>query len=343
LNYLNVGRGAAVLSDGSCIVTGFSESINPFSGAASLMHISPNGAVLKSKRIQSITSSYCAGSAVHVEGSTCYVYIYQSDGVTLLRGDTSLANWTVYPFQVGAFPSGLAPTYYPGFRMEKDGSNGFLFTTQHAFGGSVFRTDTSGTVQWSRDVVMQATDAHRLPDGRLVFAGAGPLIGVIPPQMNTAGFQPEIGLVFTDSTALAGSCLVPGLPSPTPVVQFQIDSVNINTSPIGTLSAVVVQAANQSISNRLGCVSTTGGLPDTESGLSVNIYPNPANDRFEIRVSESANCLIEVFQPDGKRVFSNQYGDGRSTIFTQTWDAGIYSVRCRSGNRNSSVRVVVMH
>ncbi|MCE2845718.1 MAG: T9SS type A sorting domain-containing protein [Sphingobacteriales bacterium] len=343
LNFVNVGRGAAVLSDGSYIVTGFSENLNPFEGAASLMHISPNGAVLKSQRIRSITSTYCAGSAIHVEGASCYVYVYQSDGVSLLRGDTSLTTWTIYPFQIGGFSAGLAPTYYPSFRMVKDGSNGFLFTTQHAFGGSVFRSDTSGTIQWSRDVVMQATDAHRLADGRLAFVGGGPLIGVLAPQQNTAGFQPEIGLVFTDSNALAGSCIVPGLPSPTPFVQFQFDSVTINTSPVGTLSAVVVQDANQSISNRIGCVSTTGGITDTENGLSVNINPNPANDRFEVRIGESSTCLLEVFQLDGKRVFTSEFGEGRLTIFTNTWDAGIYLVRCQSGNRNTTVRVVVMH
>ncbi|MFM9007655.1 MAG: T9SS type A sorting domain-containing protein [Bacteroidota bacterium] len=343
LNHVNVGRDAAELSDGSFLVTGFSENLSPFDGTVSLMHINSSGAVLKAKRIRSTNSTYCAGSALHVEGSTCTVFVYQSDGVSMLRGDTSLSTWAAYPFQIGSFSGGLAPTYYPGFRMVKDGADGFLFSTQHAFGGSVFRADTSGAVQWGRDVMMQVTDAHRLPDGRLVFAGAGPLIGVLAPPDRTMGFQPEIGLVFTDSAALAGTCIVPWLPAPTPFVQFQFDSVNINSSPIGALSAVAVQAASQSISNRLGCVSITGGLTENTHGLSVTVHPNPANDRFEVRVSDSGKMLMEVFRTDGKRVFASEFGDGRHTIFTNTWCSGIYLVRCRSGNRNTTIRVAVMH
>jgi hypothetical protein len=67
-----------------------------------------------------------------------------------------------------------------------------------------------------------------------------------------------------------------------------------------------------------------------ESGLlnQINIYPNPASDEITLTRESSPNSTqVQVYDMQGKKVFSTEWKDASIKINTQEWRNGIYTVR----------------
>lgn len=341
-NLENVGRKVVCLNDNSCIITGFTENINPFEGSAVVMRLSSGGNLMEAHRIRTLTSTYCAGSDLLVENERVYLYLYANDGVALAVSDTSLDTWNINPYTLSNFSSGTAPTYYPGFRMVRDGSDGLLYTARHGFGGQVFYTDTAGIIQWARDIQMLTSDAHRKTDGNLLMIGEGPLIGVIAQQPASAGFQPEIGILCTDSLALIGNCLVQGQAANAPFMQFQRDTFITVPTNVGLLSPIPVQASPLAISNGTGCVSITGGVRDQADQYPVRLWPNPSGNVLHIEWAVEGDYRVEVIRSDGSTVLRRENYRNGEIIDTQGLGSGVYTARCIQRQRVQSQRFIVV-
>ena len=77
------------------------------------------------------------------------------------------------------------------------------------------------------------------------------------------------------------------------------------------------------------------GINESEE-FSFNIYPNPANDHFNI-----SNCNvkhIDIYNLAGQRIAF--YGEGTSTISTSTWLPGMYIVIITDSEGASAQRIV---
>ena len=75
----------------------------------------------------------------------------------------------------------------------------------------------------------------------------------------------------------------------------------------------------------------------------VRIFPNPAEDRFNIKASSMSSevAKVEVTNVQGQIVYSSDMTNGEHQINTSTWQAGIYMVSVEGADQHFSTKVVV--
>lgn len=93
-------------------------------------------------------------------------------------------------------------------------------------------------------------------------------------------------------------------------------------------------------------VYITAGIDD-ENPMNVNVYPNPATDfvTVEFNASEAGNAMLAVYDVLGKKVYDLNIGEVNGsvikTINTQTYAAGIYTVKLTVNDKTYNTKVVV--
>ncbi len=100
-----------------------------------------------------------------------------------------------------------------------------------------------------------------------------------------------------------------------------------------TSNYVLVDEAHET--TNITYIINNDGINESEE-LSFNIYPNPANDHFNI-----SNCdvkHIDIYNLAGQRIAF--YGEGTSTISTSTWLPGMYIVIITDTEGASAQRIV---
>ncbi len=85
------------------------------------------------------------------------------------------------------------------------------------------------------------------------------------------------------------------------------------------------------------------GVEAVEQGI--NLYPNPANDMFNINVgamaSEKANIVVTNAQ--GQIVYNGSLVNGKAQISVANLSEGMYMVSVQSGSKNLNTKMVVRH
>ncbi len=85
------------------------------------------------------------------------------------------------------------------------------------------------------------------------------------------------------------------------------------------------------------------GVEAVEQGI--NLYPNPANDMFNINVgamaSEKANVVVTNAQ--GQIVYNGSLVNGKAQISVANLSEGMYMVSVQSGSKNLNTKMVVRH
>lgn len=93
-------------------------------------------------------------------------------------------------------------------------------------------------------------------------------------------------------------------------------------------------------------VYITAGIND-ENPFNVNVYPNPATDfvTVEFNAPEAGNAMLAVYDVLGKKVYDLNIGEVNGsvikTINTQTYAAGIYTVKLTVNEKTYNTKVVV--
>lgn len=118
----------------------------------------------------------------------------------------------------------------------------------------------------------------------------------------------------------------------------QTGSITVNSKNLYWLQ---VTDANGCLFTDSVYVTNTNSIVQTWGG-PVKVYPNPANQLFNIIMPQVYNNLnIEVVSPNGKVVYTNNNAQQITQINVQNWSKGIYMVRVYSGNKISVMQVVV--
>ncbi len=74
----------------------------------------------------------------------------------------------------------------------------------------------------------------------------------------------------------------------------------------------------------------TIGLKElNKNGITLHIYPNPANNYFVIKTNSQKPEMVEVYNAVGELIYKNSFISS-ATVNTNSWEAGIYFVRCGS-------------
>jgi hypothetical protein len=75
---------------------------------------------------------------------------------------------------------------------------------------------------------------------------------------------------------------------------------------------------------------------------TINVYPNPATNKFSLEGEGLENAMVEVYdvvgaKVDSRRVLNEQFID----FNTENWNAGVYLVVVTQGNNKATKKVVV--
>ncbi|MFT5183407.1 MAG: hypothetical protein ACI84C_000533, partial [Flavobacteriales bacterium] len=73
------------------------------------------------------------------------------------------------------------------------------------------------------------------------------------------------------------------------------------------------------------------------------VFPNPANDHFELITNSNGTCFIEVYTSTGRLVIQEQLIGVGKRIVTADLADGLYSIRMTSATHTSWGTVVVQH
>ena len=73
----------------------------------------------------------------------------------------------------------------------------------------------------------------------------------------------------------------------------------------------------------------------------VEVYPNPAKDRINVRLAESGEASVSVYDMTGRRVYTHCAETQSFVIQTQGFTKGIYTLLINTGSRQEVSRVVV--
>ena len=81
---------------------------------------------------------------------------------------------------------------------------------------------------------------------------------------------------------------------------------------------------------------------DLNFGNTINVYPNPATNKFSLEGEGLENATVEVFDVVGAKIDSRTVQNQQSIDFnTENWNAGVYLVVVAQGNKKATKKVVV--
>jgi len=87
-------------------------------------------------------------------------------------------------------------------------------------------------------------------------------------------------------------------------------------------------------------ISTTGITEAAAAGVSV--YPVPSNDQVTMSWNEPVGGIVNVYDLNGQRVYSNAYaGMGKLTLDVSKWPIGIYAAVLQLNDKQIQARFVV--
>ena len=89
--------------------------------------------------------------------------------------------------------------------------------------------------------------------------------------------------------------------------------------------------------------TTLSGLSDVNSvSIIANVYPNPAEDKATISVSNVANATkIVVSDMQGRIILSDEMSESTYELNTSNYASGVYYIRIISGNAVNTQKLIV--
>ena len=78
----------------------------------------------------------------------------------------------------------------------------------------------------------------------------------------------------------------------------------------------------------------------TESGR-VEVFPNPAKDRVNIRFAEAGETVVQLYDMTGRMVYSTHGTSQALTIPTHGFRSGIYTVLIQQKDNQFTERIII--
>ena len=115
---------------------------------------------------------------------------------------------------------------------------------------------------------------------------------------------------------------------------YVVKAIKLETSNTGTYynSSLGVMAIVS------GVVGTNTMLEENKT-LSLSIYPNPASTQFTIETE--INSLINIFDLQGRLMFTGLNKNTNIQINTNNWSKGIYIVNCSNGGVSKTEKLII--
>src|SRR5690625_57667 len=84
---------------------------------------------------------------------------------------------------------------------------------------------------------------------------------------------------------------------------------------------------------------TTLSIKEFETATSIDIYPNPATDRFYVNVN--SNAQVEVFSIIGKKVVHTQVAEQNTPVSIQNLKSGVYIIKVTQDGATTTKKLII--
>lgn len=152
------------------------------------------------------------------------------------------------------------------------------------------------------------------------------------PNATTEPFPSQWGIITGGSTRYLTAIVGPN--------NGLIQVMGVNKCGIGSSKSLSV-----SIGNPGGDPPGGGGIPFTLGGGSnraIEIYPNPVKDEFVVSLASNTKSSIQLFNLNGKLVYTKNTLQNSEVIKTTNLSNGIYFLQIQ-GETNAIKKIIVKH
>lgn len=111
---------------------------------------------------------------------------------------------------------------------------------------------------------------------------------------------------------------------------------NNHTLCYNSLGYIDTAAAGTAVRN----LFKSNGVEAIENA-AMSISPNPANDFIQIKIENSTNTSLEIFDMNGRLLFADHNASPVLNIDTHLWNKGNYVVRLRQSNKTSTQTISI--
>jgi hypothetical protein len=118
------------------------------------------------------------------------------------------------------------------------------------------------------------------------------------------------------------------------------DALSTTTGPVWTFTT----PAGQQLITKMSVSSIEEAEQDlSQSRSRVQIFPNPADKSFQIRVSDlnTKKILVSIYDMNGKLYLQKQYGSTNGIIIDDHLNPGVYIVKVVSDNFTENRKLVI--
>jgi hypothetical protein len=178
--------------------------------------------------------------------------------------------------------------------------------------------------------------------GDLFLVGNGPIIGTKQNQNS----NPQVGVINADSSGNGSPCVSLGN-----VVASNYSAtfagITCTSQSAGTMKHLTGSVTNPTMYILDGCVSLLGGINELKPSISINVFPNPNDGVFSIKVDEAGQNevqLVEVYNMLGERVYaSSEPSVLMSPINIGQVQDGVYDVKVTFKTTSCSQKILICH
>ncbi|MBE0648360.1 MAG: T9SS type A sorting domain-containing protein [Bacteroidales bacterium] len=285
--------------DGGFYVIGGTRNSTGWDTKALLVKLTAAGELEWSTQFVSGASS-SDGYDVIVSNSGLICLIESSLGTLLVKTDLEANVLWSKGYWAGSSWSFYNHSQMPKLHQTADG--GFAFSTSGQF-GTLFRLDSSGLIEWYAELMVESSDVIETLDRGFLVVGNGPLMGV---EMGPT-FNPQIGMLKTDSLGNTDNCVFTGLGSAdTTTVSFI--PVTLTPGNGGTVEEMHPVISDPSIIRYSGCVAMTWSIDELEpENPQLIVSPNPSDGRMQISLVQETHVKVgvKIFNLTGSQVWSS--------------------------------------
>jgi hypothetical protein len=104
----------------------------------------------------------------------------------------------------------------------------------------------------------------------------------------------------------------------------------------GNYTVIVTQNGCQGASPSLAFTPNTS-LNEAKNKVSVNLYPNPTENRLFIELQQISQTTIEIYSSEGKLVWTEQATDTKTSVGLDTWARGVYFVHIKQNGEQLAI------
>jgi hypothetical protein len=321
-NFFNNGYSARQVPDGGFIVTGFAEN-SSFNSCACLLKLLADGSVDWFKKLELPNGEPSYGYDVQIvpDGFFCYFPTHFDNKLLIMKTDFSGDIIFSKLFEgITGLDASLVNIVKPKLHPVSDG--GFISVTPGQ-GGNLIKIDSEGYVTEEVNLVLIPTDVIEMTDKGFIILGNGPLIG------SDKDFNPQIGIIRTDSLGQGTECVYPSN-----YYQESGTAVFTNLSTSGTsggsIASIYPEISVISLYSEEGCVDVTGSVGEIKLN-TLMVYPNPANEYVEFELTspiippQGGSCtVIKISDVLGEEVAKLPFINEKTIWDCREVENGIY-------------------